>query len=88
MSVVDWISQLEPWRAAGVLNSSDLQVAASIARRNNLVASDAEVVLAMALAARAPRTGHSCLDLENIKVVVSADIESDDETNASLTALE
>jgi len=88
MSAVDWISQLEPWRAAGVLNSSDLQVAASIARRNNLGASDAEVVLAMALAARAPRTGHSCLDLENIKVVVSADIESDDESNALLAALE
>lgn len=88
MTSIDWITRLGPWRAAGVLNASDLQIASSIARRHELDGSATDIVLAMALAARAPRTGHSCLDLETIEEQVRADLESDDDSEKQVMLAE
>ena len=54
-------SLVAAWRAAGVLEASDVQIATTVAR---LCGDERpEVVLAAALAARAPRLGDSCVDL-------------------------
>ena len=54
-------SLVAAWRAAGVLEASDVQIATTLAR---LCGDERpEVVLAAALAARAPRLGDSCVDL-------------------------
>lgn len=54
-------SLVAAWRAAGVLEASDVHIATTLAR---LCGDERpEVVLAVALAARAPRLGDSCVDL-------------------------
>jgi exodeoxyribonuclease V alpha subunit len=57
------VSVLAPYVAAGVFGSSDVQLAAAVAR---LVDVDEAVVLAIAVAARGPRLGHVCIDLDDV----------------------
>ncbi len=71
----DWVATLQPWRDAGILSSADLHIAARLATLAELTADDHDVVVAVALAARAPRNGHVCLDLRT--VAQSALAESD-----------
>jgi exodeoxyribonuclease V alpha subunit len=59
---------------AGVLHAGDVHLAV---RLGHLFGeTDPTVLLAMALAARAPRLGHVCIDLRDIAVTVSVDAEA------------
>ena len=58
------IDLVERFRAAGVLIDSDVHIARTVARLCGV--DDDRVVLAAALAARAPRAGHTCLDLATV----------------------
>jgi exodeoxyribonuclease V alpha subunit len=62
---------LAPFAAAGIVASADAHVAALLAR----VAGDVDdaALLAAALAVRAPRTGHTCVDLSTIAHRAAAD---------------
>lgn len=73
----DVLATLQPWRDAGVLTASDVFTAATLARLGRLGPADAPVALAVALAARAPRHGHVCLDLSTVRVSVPAEIEGE-----------
>jgi exodeoxyribonuclease V alpha subunit len=55
---------LEPFAQAGIVESADAHVAAVLARLTGDV--DDATLLAAALAVRAPRTGHTCVDLATI----------------------
>ncbi|MDX6688393.1 MAG: exodeoxyribonuclease alpha subunit [Baekduia sp.] len=66
----------EPLRAfndAGVLSSADVQVARRLAALGDV--SDPAVLLALALAVRAPRLGHVLVDLATIRATVAVDTE-------------
>ena len=65
------LDALAPWRAAGVLSAGDVQVAATVARLAG--EADPRVLLAVALAVRAPRFGHVCVDLERVATTIVAD---------------
>ncbi len=78
---VDWVATLRPWRDAGVLGASDVHVAAALGRLAGVGDEDFPVVLAAALAARAPRDGHVCLDLTAARQ--SAPIEHGDDPDRS-----
>jgi exodeoxyribonuclease V alpha subunit len=56
------VATLEPFVSAGVLRESEVHLAAAISRL--VPAVEPDVVLAVALAARAPRLGHVCVALE------------------------
>jgi exodeoxyribonuclease V alpha subunit len=58
------LTYLAPFFSAGVLESLDLHVVATLGRRVGLL--DPEVLLACALAVRAPRHGHVCVDLSRL----------------------
>ena len=80
----DVFSWLQAWRDAGVLQAADVHIAATLARLSGMGAADrgltgaeADVVLAVALAARAPRLGHVCLDLATVRHSVPAEVESE-----------
>ncbi len=62
----DWVGFLRPWRDAGVLSLADLHIADRLATLAGFDSDQHEVVLAVALAARAPRNGHVCLDLRTV----------------------
>ena len=64
---------LRPVNAAGLLVGSDVHVARRIAELSG--ESDQEVVLAAALAVRAPRLGHVFVDLERIHETATADAD-------------
>jgi exodeoxyribonuclease V alpha subunit len=78
---------LQPWRDTGVLSAADVHIAATLARLGGLgtvadgarllAPDEAEVVLGIALAARAPRLGHVCLDLGTVRQSVPAEVEGD-----------
>ncbi|MEI8002370.1 MAG: exodeoxyribonuclease V subunit alpha [Actinomycetes bacterium] len=68
---------LEQFRQAGVLGSADVHVATTIARAGS--ETDPAVVLAAALAVRAPRHGHVCLE----PATVAATITDDDDPDAA-----
>jgi exodeoxyribonuclease V alpha subunit len=68
------VSVLEPFVAAGVFDSAEVQLAAVIARLQPDVPD--EVLLALALAARGPRLGHVCVEPAAVREVVGA---SDDD---------
>ncbi len=57
---------LGPFVRAGVLASLDLHVAALLGRRVGML--DPDVLLAAALAVRAPRFGHICVDLDALTI--------------------
>lgn len=71
------VEHLVPWVDAGVLSSADVHVAETLARLAGLTIDDDGrlVVLAAALAARAPRQGHVCLDLVGVSDSVGAEID-------------
>ena len=81
---------LAPWRAAGVLRPADVHIASTLARLAGLGrhagdrrgpagldGGERQVVLAVALAARAPRLGHVCLDLATVRASTPAEVEGD-----------
>ena len=72
---------LQAFNRAGVLSTSDVHVAATLARLGGTT--DEAVRLGAALAARAPRLGHVCVDLASIAGTASTDTE----TQADLAAL-
>jgi exodeoxyribonuclease V alpha subunit len=66
----------EPLRAfndAGVLSAADVQVARRLARLGDV--EDPAVLLALALAVRAPRLGHVLVDLATVRATVAVDTE-------------
>lgn len=80
---LDVLAQLAPWREAGVLAAADVHIAATLARLGGLGPIDADVALAVALAARAPRLGHTCLDLATVAESVPAEVERDADAEAA-----
>ena len=58
---------------AGVLTTSDVHVARRLGRLGAVA--DDRVSLAVALAARAPRLGHVCVDLATVRATADADID-------------
>jgi exodeoxyribonuclease V alpha subunit len=79
---------LGAFRAAGVLAASDVHIAAGLARLGAV--DDPAVVLAAALAARAPRHGHVGVDLATVADTVLAEPAAefgDDDTAAGLDRL-
>jgi len=66
---------LEPFNRAGVLNLADVHVAKTLARVCG--EDDPLVVLAAALAVRAPRLGHVCLDLESVAETVAPEEDAE-----------
>lgn len=64
---------LEPFAQAGIVASADAHVAATLARLAGSV--DDPTLLAAALAVRAPRTGHTCVDLSTIASRAAGDDE-------------
>jgi exodeoxyribonuclease V alpha subunit len=79
--VHDLSGPLATFNQAGILAASDVHVGLRLARLGG--EADFAVVLAAALAARAPRLGHVCVDLATIDHTAS----SDTETPADLAAL-
>jgi exodeoxyribonuclease V alpha subunit len=75
MTAVDWVVELQPWRDAGVLLAVDVHTAATLARLAGLGPKDRDVVVAAALASRAPRHGHVCLDLLTVHESAKAERE-------------
>ena len=71
----DWVALLRPWQQAQILSRADLHIADRLATLAGLAAEQFDVVLAVALANRAPRNGHVCLDLHT--VAASARAETD-----------
>ena len=74
--VVSPVELLEPYRNAGVLVASDVHTAAALARLCGV--DDPAVILAIALAARAPRSGDVAVDLATIAARVHDELESSD----------
>ncbi len=68
-------AQLSQLRETGVLEAADVHVADAVARLTGAEAPD--VLLAVALAVRAPRLGHVCLDLRRLHEVGVATEEGD-----------
>jgi exodeoxyribonuclease V alpha subunit len=81
--VTDAHELLAPFRDAGVLVASDTHIAAALDRLVN--GAGDMVVLAAALAARSPRLGHVCVDLEHVASTIA--IESDASDNDAVLAL-
>jgi len=65
---------LQAFNQAGVLATSDLHVALRLCRLSGTV--DDVVQLGVAFAARAPRLGHVCVDLQTIRDTASSDSDS------------
>ena len=75
------LDRLGPFFHAGVLASLDLHVVAQLGRRVGMLVPD--VLLAAALAVRAPRFGHICVDLSEItleQLLPPAEDQSEDAT--------
>ncbi|MGH9094633.1 MAG: exodeoxyribonuclease V subunit alpha, partial [Acidimicrobiales bacterium] len=64
---------LRPWNELGVLIAADLHVAGSLARAGTDQHPD--LLLAAALAVRALRLGHVCVDLSTVATTVTTDLE-------------
>ena len=64
---------LREFNAAGVLNAADVHVALRLGRLGG--EADEAVLLASALAVRAPRLGHVCTDLASIRTTATIDVE-------------
>ena len=70
--VPDQVAMLAPFVEAGVFGSFEVQLATAMVRLQPDV--DDQVVLALAVAARAPRFGHVCADLSRLaEQIVEAD---------------
>lgn len=76
MIVPDIVRPLQPFFDAGVLTEADVHVAATLARASGFTGASVaakQVQLAAALAVRAPRFGHVCVDLATVEATVVAD---------------
>jgi exodeoxyribonuclease V alpha subunit len=73
----DVLELLAPWRTAGVMSAADVHVAATLCRLTGVGVAAPDVVVATALAARAPRMGHTCLDLATVATSAAAEVEGD-----------
>jgi len=93
--MTDTFSLLAPWQTLGVLDVSDVHLAATLARLGGLESesgADAAllpVLLGAALAARGPRHGHVCVDLRTVRTNVAFETEpgADDAGLAALDEL-
>lgn len=65
------VAALGPFVAVGVLDAAEIQLAATFARRSP--GTPTEVLLGLALAARAPRLGHVCIELAGVADTVAVD---------------
>ena len=74
------VGRLQLFNAAGILTPSDFHVARCLSDLGGIT--DEDIQLATALAARAPRLGHVCVDLRTIRHTASSDIDSDVEVDA------
>ncbi len=80
------LQQLQPWREAGVLDAAEVHIASSLASR--VGESRPHVVLALALAVAAPRSGHVALDPEHARESAMREAERvDDDASATVAAL-
>jgi hypothetical protein len=80
------LQQLQPWREAGVLDAAEVHIASSLASR--VGESRPHVVLALALAVAAPRSGHVALDPEHARESAMREAERvDDDAIATVAAL-
>ena len=80
------LQQLQPWREAGVLDAAEVHIASSLASR--VGESRPHVVLALALAVAAPRSGHVALDPEHARESAMREAERvDDGARATVAAL-
>lgn len=70
-SVPPPVAVLEPFAAAGVLQEAEVHLAAAVARL--VPSAAAEVLLAVAVAARGPRLGHVCVVLDQLAGSVVAE---------------
>jgi exodeoxyribonuclease V alpha subunit len=75
---------LVPFLAVGVLAPVDVHVATALARLLGPV--DDDVLLAAALAVRAPRLAHVCVDLRTVRATVVTDADPDTETRTGAAA--
>lgn len=75
---------LSSWVAAGVLTDADVHIASACAQLSG--ESNDDVLLAVALAIRAPRSGHVALDLARVRDQVHEALELIDESMAELAA--
>ncbi len=86
MSVRDasLVEHLDKWVEFGVLSVGDVHVAETLARLGGVPSDDDGrlVVLAAALAARAPRQGHVCLDLVGVRASVAAEFDRHDDDSS------
>lgn len=76
MIVPDEVRSLQAFFDAGVLSEADVHVTATLARASGFAGSNSaarQVQLATALAVRAPRLGHVCVDLASVESTVVAD---------------
>lgn len=64
---------LRDFNAAGVLAAADLHVALRLGRLGGV--DDGDVLLAVALAVRAPRLGHVCTDVQSIRDSATVDVD-------------
>jgi exodeoxyribonuclease V alpha subunit len=71
------LALLAPWRELGVLGDADVHGAEAMCRACGVGADQPEAVIAAALALRAPRLGHTCLDLATVAGSASAEVEGD-----------
>ncbi len=70
--------QLRPFREAGVLAAADVDVAVRLAQLHDEHTEEHwQVVLAAALAVRAPRVGHVCVELSRVASHVVAEVGGD-----------
>ncbi len=82
------VGVLEPYVAAGVFGSAEVHLAATVARLAQRAGHDAVddlVLLGLAVAARAPRSGHVCVELDDVhRFVVDRRITDPDGAVAAL----
>ncbi len=75
------LTRLEPFWRHGVLEGIDLHTAAHLARMAS--AMDPDLVLALALAVRAPRRGHVCVDLDTLEPKALLPVQPDEDAAES-----
>ena len=90
--MTDVFELLQSWRDVGVLDASDVHVAEVLARAAAItdIADAAPVLIGAALAARGPRHGHVCVDLDRVRtnVPIETDDGSDEGDLAAIEALD
>ncbi|MEN9818534.1 MAG: exodeoxyribonuclease subunit alpha, partial [Gemmatimonadota bacterium] len=67
------LAALVPWHAAGILDDSDVALVRTLLRATAQEEAHPDVVLALALAVRAPRLGHVCVELRTVDALLVRD---------------